>query len=69
MPVEEIEPPVGVTATVVAAVSVLSVYAVTTGSGSAVAVAAAGETGANAIRKWPLCAMASIHVTVTLCPA
>ena len=51
---EEIEPPVGVTATVVASVSVLSVYAVTTGSGSVVAVAAAGETGAKAIRKWPL---------------
>jgi hypothetical protein len=54
MPFEEIEPPAGVTATADASVSVPSVYVVTTGSGSVLAVANAGETGAKAIRKCPL---------------
>jgi hypothetical protein len=69
MPLAEMDPPVAVTATADAVSLVASVYSVTTGSGSTVAVAAEGATGANAIRKWPLCATASTHVTVIVWPA
>jgi hypothetical protein len=64
MPLVEMDPPVAVTATADAVSFMASVYSVTTGSGSTVAVAAEGATGANAMRKWPLWAIASTHVTV-----